>query len=80
MNILCRLNKKIFLHFTRDLSQYYITFLVLTALVLTSGFVLYPDLEVVQRAHPSYNPRGTCPRWASRPAAPGGATPHLTVP
>jgi hypothetical protein len=24
----------------------------------------------VQRARPSYNPRGTCPRWAESPAAP----------
>jgi hypothetical protein len=29
-------------------------------------------LEVVQRAHPSFNPKGTCPRWAESPAAPGG--------
>jgi hypothetical protein len=30
-----------------------------------------PNLrEVVQRARPSYNPRGTCPRWAVSPAAP----------
>jgi hypothetical protein len=26
--------------------------------------------NVLQRAHPSYNPRGTCPRWAEPPAAP----------
>jgi hypothetical protein len=26
--------------------------------------------KVVQRAHPSYNPRGTCPRSADLPAAP----------
>jgi hypothetical protein len=29
----------------------------------------------VQRARPSYNPRGTCPRWADTPAAPGWAKP-----
>jgi hypothetical protein len=29
----------------------------------------------VQRARPSYNPRGTCPRWADRPAAQGGGNP-----
>jgi hypothetical protein len=26
-------------------------------------FASQPLLEVVQRAHPSYNPRGMCPRW-----------------
>jgi hypothetical protein len=76
MNILRRLNKKILLHFTRDLSQYYITFLVLTALVLTSRFVLYPDREVVQRERPSNNPKGTCPRWAVCPATPDWAIPR----
>jgi hypothetical protein len=36
-------------------------------------FLHFPNLlEVVQRARPSYNPRGTCPRWAERPAAPSG--------
>jgi hypothetical protein len=30
----------------------------------------------MQRAHPSYNPRGTCPRWAKSPAAPGGPMRH----
>jgi hypothetical protein len=35
-----------------------------------------PNLhEVVQRARPSYNPRGMCPRWADRPAAPGVGNP-----
>jgi hypothetical protein len=28
---------------------------------------------VVLRTRPSYYPRGTCPRWADTPAAPGGA-------
>jgi hypothetical protein len=37
----------------------------------------FPDLrEVVQRARPSHNPRGTCPRWADTPAAPGWAEPR----
>jgi hypothetical protein len=26
--------------------------------------------KVVQRARPSFNPKGTCPRWAESPAAP----------
>jgi hypothetical protein len=35
---------------------------------MTSSF---PNLlEVVQWARPSYNPRGTCPRWAESAAAP----------
>jgi hypothetical protein len=46
--------------------------------VIFSGFLplffsllSLPNLhEVVQRARPSYNPRGTCPRWADSPAAP----------
>jgi hypothetical protein len=48
-----------------------------------SGFSLIPFssslsnlLEVVQRARPSFNPKGTCPRWAESPAAPGGAKPR----
>jgi hypothetical protein len=32
--------------------------------------------EVVQRARPSYNPRGTCPCWADTPATPGWARPQ----
>jgi hypothetical protein len=32
--------------------------------------------EVVQRVRPSYNPKGTCPRWARSPAAPGGTMRH----
>jgi hypothetical protein len=33
----------------------------------------HPNLHMVlQRARPSYNPRGTCPCWAEHPAAPGG--------
>jgi hypothetical protein len=34
------------------------------------------NFEVVQRARPSYNPKGTCPRWAKSPAAPGGPMHH----
>jgi hypothetical protein len=34
-------------------------------------FSSHPNLlAVVQRARPSLNPRGTCPRWAESPAAP----------
>jgi hypothetical protein len=36
-------------------------------------FSLLPNLlKVMQRARPSFNPKGTCPRWAESPAAPGG--------
>jgi hypothetical protein len=35
---------------------------------------LFPDPRgVVLRTRPSYSPRGTCPRWADTPAAPGRA-------
>jgi hypothetical protein len=34
-------------------------------------------LKVVQRARPSYNPRGTIPRWAERPAAPNETILHI---
>jgi hypothetical protein len=38
---------------------------------LFSSLLSLPNLhEVVQRARPSYNPRGTCPRLADSPAAP----------
>jgi hypothetical protein len=49
------------------------------SLILSSVFSppRFPThLGVVQRARPSFNPKGTCPRWAKRPAAPGGAIPH----
>jgi hypothetical protein len=40
-------------------------------------FLFFPDPPgVVQRAGPSYNPRGTCPRWADTLAVPGWAEPR----
>jgi hypothetical protein len=55
------------------LSQYFITFYHLGPPV--SSF--FPDPRgVVQWARPSYNPRGTCSRWADTPAAPGWAEPR----
>jgi hypothetical protein len=48
----------------RDFSCFFLTFLFNSSL---------PNLlEVVQRARPSFNPKGTCLRWAESPAAPGG--------
>jgi hypothetical protein len=64
----------------RTLSHYVVARVVVTvvvALVCTTFFSAFafflslPNLhEVVQRARPSFNPRGTCPRWADSPAAP----------
>jgi hypothetical protein len=40
-------------------------------------FSLLPNLlEVMQRASPSFYPKGTCLRWAGSPAAPGGTRLH----
>jgi hypothetical protein len=54
-----------------------------TALALANVFLVFsclcilkPTLEVVQRAHPSFNPKRMCPRWAESPAAPGGPKRH----
>jgi hypothetical protein len=39
---------------------------------IPDSLLFYPS----QRARPSYNPRGTCLRWADTPAAPGWAKPR----
>jgi hypothetical protein len=56
---------------------------VVTLVSVFLGFSLIPFssslpnlLEIVQRARPSFNPKGTCPRWARSPAAPGGPMRH----
>jgi hypothetical protein len=66
---------------------YFVVALALTADAYSGFFSLIlvfssslPNLfEVVQRARPSFNPKGTCPRWAESPAAPGGAKPIYPI-
>jgi hypothetical protein len=58
-------------HSGASLAVIFSSFLPFFFSFLFSYLLSLPNLrEAVQRARPSYNPRGTFPRWADSPAAP----------
>jgi hypothetical protein len=61
---------------TRTRTRKCMVFFSLLGVFLAPLFFHLDLHEVVQRARLSYNPRGTCPRWADTPAAPGWAKPQ----
>jgi hypothetical protein len=61
----CKVSIALTLLHTHSHTAYRVTHLHLQMFFLVFlDFASQPTIEVVQRAHPFFNPKGICPRWA----------------